>query len=165
MEKRASGEIRVHERKDGQVTYSLRFRVNGRREVLTLGTDTDAWTHRKAERKLDQEAHHRPPAGPAGETEADRPREQERGFEVEHDEQDRDQIEAHVEFGAGVVERREAAFIFGKLGRGGPVRAGEPSDDHRQHDKARGQAEGDDHEQEDRQVAGGDACQGGYSGA
>ncbi|MFZ1994526.1 MAG: tyrosine-type recombinase/integrase [Solirubrobacteraceae bacterium] len=53
MEKRASGEIRVHERKDGQVTYSLRFRVNGQREVLTLGTDTDGWTHRKAERKLD----------------------------------------------------------------------------------------------------------------
>ena len=31
MEKRARGEIRVHERKDGQVTYSLRFRVNGPR--------------------------------------------------------------------------------------------------------------------------------------
>ncbi len=41
MEKRARGEIRVHERKDGQVTYSLRFRVNGKREILTLGTDTD----------------------------------------------------------------------------------------------------------------------------
>ncbi len=27
MEKRARGEIRVHERRDGQVTYSLRFRV------------------------------------------------------------------------------------------------------------------------------------------
>ena len=53
MEKRASGEIRVHERKDGQVTYSLRFRVDGKREVLTLGTDTEGWTHRKAERKLD----------------------------------------------------------------------------------------------------------------
>jgi integrase len=53
MEKRASGEIRVHERRDGQVTYSLRFRVNGKREILTLGTDTDGWTFRKAERKLD----------------------------------------------------------------------------------------------------------------
>jgi integrase len=53
MEKRASGEIRVHERKDGQATFSLRFRVNGKREVLTLGTDTDDWTDRKAERKLD----------------------------------------------------------------------------------------------------------------
>ena len=53
MEKRASGEIRVHERKDGQVTYSLRFRVDGKREILTLGTDTEGWTHRKAERRLD----------------------------------------------------------------------------------------------------------------
>ncbi|MGZ4239887.1 MAG: hypothetical protein ACXVWT_28065 [Solirubrobacteraceae bacterium] len=48
MEKRARGEIRVHERKDGQTTYSLRFRVNGKREILTLGTDTDGWTFRKA---------------------------------------------------------------------------------------------------------------------
>ena len=53
MEKRARGEIRVHERRDGQVTYSLRFRVNGKREILTLGTDTEGWTFRKAERKLD----------------------------------------------------------------------------------------------------------------
>jgi hypothetical protein len=53
MEKRARGEIRVHERRDGQVTYSLRFRVNGKREILTLGTDTDGWTFRKAERKLE----------------------------------------------------------------------------------------------------------------
>jgi integrase len=52
-EKRGSGEIRVHERKDGQVTYSLRFRVDGKREILTLGTDTEGWTHRKAERRLD----------------------------------------------------------------------------------------------------------------
>ncbi len=53
MEKRARGEIRVHERKDGQVTYSLRFRVNGKREIVTLGTDTDGWTFRKAEHKLE----------------------------------------------------------------------------------------------------------------
>jgi len=53
MEKRARGEIRVHERRDGQVTYSLRFRVNRKREILTLGTDTDGWTLRKAERKLE----------------------------------------------------------------------------------------------------------------
>jgi integrase len=53
MEKRARGEIRVHERRDGQVTYSLRFRVNGKREILTLGTDTEGWTFRKAERRLE----------------------------------------------------------------------------------------------------------------
>src|ERR1700733_11135577 len=70
MEKRARGEIRVHERRDGQVTFSLRFRVNGKREVLTLGTDTDGWTHRKAERKLDDVLAHvragvwQPPAAP-----------------------------------------------------------------------------------------------------
>ena len=53
MDKRARGEIRVHERLDGQLTYSLRFRVDGKRQVLTLGKDTDGWTYGKAERKLD----------------------------------------------------------------------------------------------------------------
>jgi len=53
MQKRARGEIRVHERRDGQLTYSLRFRVNGKRQVLTLGKDSDGWTYAKAERKLD----------------------------------------------------------------------------------------------------------------
>ena len=50
-----------------------------------------------------------------------RPREQEGGFEVEHDEQDGDQVEADVELAAAVLERREAAFIFAELCR---VRAG-----------------------------------------
>jgi integrase len=54
MEKQACGEIRVHERRDGQLTYSLRFRINGIRTPLTLGKDTDGWTYRKAERKLEQ---------------------------------------------------------------------------------------------------------------
>ncbi len=54
MEKRARGEIRVHERRDGQITYSLRFRVAGKRQVLTLGKDSDGWTDRKAERKLEE---------------------------------------------------------------------------------------------------------------
>ncbi len=53
MEKRARGEIRVHERVDGRLTFSLRLRVNGKRESITLGTDRDGWTYRKAERKLD----------------------------------------------------------------------------------------------------------------
>src|SRR5207253_8044303 len=56
-------------------------------------------------------------------------------------------------------EGGKAAFIFAELGRIGPVRPGEPRNDHRQHNEARGQAEGDDQEQQDRQVAGGDACQ------
>jgi integrase len=53
MEKRARGEIRVHQRNDGTLTFSLRFRVNGKRQILTLGTNKDGWTWRKAERKLD----------------------------------------------------------------------------------------------------------------
>jgi len=53
MEKRARGEIRVHQRADGLRTYSLRFRVNGSRQSLTLGTDAEGWTRRRAERKLD----------------------------------------------------------------------------------------------------------------
>lgn len=53
MEKRARGEIRVHERVDGRRTYSLRFRVNGKRHSLTLGTDADGWNDRRAERKLE----------------------------------------------------------------------------------------------------------------
>ena len=53
MEKRARGEIRVHERGNGRLTFSIRFRVNGKRVSLTLGTNEDGWTYRKAERKLD----------------------------------------------------------------------------------------------------------------
>jgi integrase len=54
MDKRSHGQIRTHERKDGLTTYSLRVRAYGRREVVTLGTDADGWTYRKAERKLEQ---------------------------------------------------------------------------------------------------------------
>jgi Phage integrase, N-terminal SAM-like domain len=53
MEKRARGEIRVRERVDGQLTYTIRFRADGKRHSFSLGTDRDGWTHRKAERKLE----------------------------------------------------------------------------------------------------------------
>ena len=43
--------------------------------------------------------------------EGHRPREQEGDLEVEDDEQDRDQIEAHVELHARVVEGVEAALV------------------------------------------------------
>jgi integrase len=73
MEKRSQGEIRTHDRRDGLTTYSLRVRAYGRREVVTLGTDADGWTYRKAERKLEQVLAEiqvgvwRPPsAGPGG---------------------------------------------------------------------------------------------------
>src|SRR5579875_954497 len=54
LEKRPQGQIRMHDRKDGLTTYSLRVRVYGRREVVTLGTEADGRTYRKAERKLEQ---------------------------------------------------------------------------------------------------------------
>ena len=54
MQKRSHGQIRTHDRKDGLTTYSLRVRAYGRREVVTLGTDADGWTMRKAERALEQ---------------------------------------------------------------------------------------------------------------
>lgn len=53
MEKRARGEVRVYQRVDGRRTYSLRFRVKGKRQSLTLGTDADGWDERRAERKLE----------------------------------------------------------------------------------------------------------------
>lgn len=53
MHRRARGEVRVHQRADGRRTYSLRFRVDGQRHSLTLGTDADGWTDRRAERKLE----------------------------------------------------------------------------------------------------------------
>ena len=43
----------MHERVDGRRTYSLRFRVDGKRHSLTLGTDADGWNERRAERKLE----------------------------------------------------------------------------------------------------------------
>ena len=62
----------MHERKDGLTTYSLRVRAYGRREIVTLGTDADGWTMRKAERMLEQVLAEiqvgvwRPPSMPAG---------------------------------------------------------------------------------------------------
>jgi integrase len=53
MDKRVRGEIRVHQRADGLRTYSLRFRVNGKRRSMTLGTDGDGWNDQRAERKLE----------------------------------------------------------------------------------------------------------------
>lgn len=49
-----TGPDRTHDRKDGLTTSSLRVRAYGRRESVTLGTDADGWTMRKAERKLEQ---------------------------------------------------------------------------------------------------------------
>lgn len=42
------------ERKDGLTSYSLRVRAYGKREMVTLATDADGLTMRKAERFLEQ---------------------------------------------------------------------------------------------------------------
>ena len=67
------------------------------------------------DREHAQEHDHRPEPEQADVAEADRPREQERHLEVEDDEQDRHQVEAHVEPAAGVLERLEAALVGRQL--------------------------------------------------
>src|SRR6185312_10223201 len=58
-----------------------------------------------------KEDHHRPEAEMPDLAEGDRPREQEGDLEIEDDEEDGDEIEAHVEFHARVVEGVEAALV------------------------------------------------------
>src|ERR1043165_2302727 len=59
--------------------------------------------------------HHRPEAEYAELTERHRPRDQERDFEVENDEQDGYQVEPDVELHARVVEGIEAALVGREL--------------------------------------------------
>src|SRR6185437_12284752 len=61
----------------------------------------------EADRQHAKEQHHRPEAEMADLAERHRPGEQEADLEVEDDEEDGDQVEAHVEFHARVVERVE----------------------------------------------------------
>src|SRR3954449_8038886 len=65
----------------------------------------------KADRQDRKEDHHRPEAERPDPAERHGPREQERHFEIEDDEENRHQIETHVEFHARVVEGIEAAFV------------------------------------------------------
>src|SRR5581483_1185526 len=58
-----------------------------------------------------KEHHHRPETVGTDLAEHDGPREQEADFQVENDEKDRHEIEAHVEFHARVIECVEAALI------------------------------------------------------
>src|SRR6202162_1315618 len=58
-----------------------------------------------------KEHHHRPEAVETDLAECHGPREQKAHLEVENDEQDGDQIEAHVELHARVVEGVESAFV------------------------------------------------------
>ena len=80
--------------------------------------------------------------------ERDRPGKQERDFEVEDDEEDRDEIEPHVELHARVVEGVEAALIGGELlGVGLGRRDDEGNDQQRGGDDA-----GNADEDQDRQI-------------
>src|SRR3954469_17746558 len=79
----------------------------------------------EAEDQLDQEQHHRAPADQADLAQRHRPGKQEGRLEVEDDEQDRDEVEAHVELAPAVLEGRKAAFIFGELVRIGVRSAGQ----------------------------------------
>jgi len=52
MARPPTGELRIHRRRDGATTYSLRFRVEGKRHNVRLGSDEEGWTQRRAEVEL-----------------------------------------------------------------------------------------------------------------
>ena len=60
-----------------------------------------------------EENHHRPEGEHAGRPQGNCPREQEGHFEVEDDEQDRHQIEAHIELHARIFEGFKPTFVRG----------------------------------------------------
>ena len=83
--------------------------------------------------------------------ERDRPGKQERDFEIEDDEEDGDQVKAHIESAARIVERLEAAFIgrqfFGDRASGGAASNEPPT-------MATAITAGDHQEHQDREVTG-----------
>jgi hypothetical protein len=52
MGRDAVGEIRTYECRDGLTTFRLRFRAYGRRENVTLGTEAEGWSYKRAEIEL-----------------------------------------------------------------------------------------------------------------
>src|SRR3546814_8920417 len=70
---------------------------------------------KETEHKLENEDHHRHPAGPADLTQADGPGEEKGCFQIEHDEKNGDQVETHVKLAARIFKCGETAFILGKL--------------------------------------------------
>src|SRR5262249_31989844 len=73
----------------------------------------------KADGEDRKEHHHGPEAEGTELAERHRPGEQERHFEIENDEQDGDEVEAHVELHARVVEGVEAPLLARHLFRTG----------------------------------------------
>ena len=52
MARPATGEVKRHVRKDGLTSFALRFRAYGQRRFVTLGTDEDGWTPKRAAAEL-----------------------------------------------------------------------------------------------------------------
>ena len=78
----------------------------------------------------------------------DGPREQEGDLEIEHDEEDGDEVVAHVEFHARVLECLEAALVWRQLGGVGTVRRKEVAE----HEQEDAESACDCEKDQDRQV-------------
>src|SRR3974390_2131623 len=102
----------------------------------------------KSDRKNAKEQNHGPESGEADFAERDGPREQETHLEVEDNKQDGDEVVAHVELHARVVECVEAAFIGGEFfGVGLPV-----GDDEGRDEQHQAYHQGNRHEDDQRQI-------------
>lgn len=54
MPRERTGQVRTSVRKDGTITYSLRFRdQRGTRQVVTLGNQGDGWSEARARAELE----------------------------------------------------------------------------------------------------------------
>src|SRR5687767_3420646 len=95
-----------------------------------------------------EEDHHRPEAEHADVAERNSPREKKCHFQVENDEQDRNQVEPDVELAAGIVESLESALVWRQFLR---VRVLPRQDQGRDHHDP-GQAGSHDDEYQDRQI-------------
>src|SRR5258706_113276 len=102
----------------------------------------------------DTEEHdHRDQAEPADVLEHDRPGKEEGDLEIEEDEEDGDQVVAHVELHARVLERLETAFVGGELLAVRILRPRDPSQDSARDDAANADRGTDGEEEQDRKVA------------
>src|SRR5215469_7676594 len=96
-----------------------------------------------------EEADHRQEAEPADVLQGHCPRKEERHFQIENNEQNRDEIEPHIETSARVIERLEAALVGRHLlGIRFLIRGEQRSAHHRHRNSP-----GDHHEHQDGQVS------------
>src|SRR5258708_1084227 len=101
-----------------------------------------------------EEDQHRDEAEPADVLQHDRPGEEEGDLEVEEDEEDRNQVVAHVELHARVLEGLEAALVGGELLAVGVVRPREPGEAAAHDDRPDTDRGADGEEQKDRKIVG-----------